>query len=55
MHEYEHICIHTYVHIYIYQAEKRKTSQYSHLEVSHFFAPVSVETSGAMGTDTLTL
>ena len=35
------------------QAERRKASQYSHLEGSHFFAPVSVETTGAMGTDTI--
>ena len=33
----------------------RQVDQYSHLEVSHFFAPVYVETSGAMGRDTLRL
>ena len=50
--------IYTYTHLHIRhinQVERRKASQYSHLEVSHFFAPVSVETSGAMGTNTLRL
>ena len=34
-------------------AETRKAVQYSHLGASHFFAPVSIETTGAFGTETL--
>jgi hypothetical protein len=34
-------------------AETRKAVQYSHLGASHLFAPVSIETTGAFGTETL--
>ena len=37
------------------EAEQRKRSKYSHLEVTHCFIPVAVETLGAMGPEARSL
>ena len=37
------------------EAEQRKRSKYSHLEVTHCFIPVAVETLGAMGPESRSL
>ena len=35
------------------QAEERKCSKYCHLDVSHIFAPVAIETLGTFGPRTI--